>query len=166
MEGLFSEYLLSAWGLTATGLLTLVFGAKAYDVYAKLWLAHSGKYKVEGKITYSEFMQQPALTGSFFGKDLNEGLITYSYHVDGKLFTGKVPPEKLSQELVDELYFTGATVGVYYSPRLPAYSFTGEVPGKLKIARKALSVWFALPVGVLSVISIFIWSLVDMAAKP
>ena len=153
------------WGFTTTGLLTLIFGAKSYDVFAKLWLAHTGKFRVEGKITYSEFVQQPAWTKSYFGKDLNEGLITYSYQVDGELFTGKVPPEKLTQEIVDKLYFRGAAVDVYYSPRLPAYSFTGDVPGKLKIAKNALFNWFVLPVGLLSSVSIFAWSLVDLAAQ-
>jgi hypothetical protein len=164
MEAIFSEYFLSAWGLAVTGLLTLVFGAKSYDVFAKLWLAHTGKYQVEGKITYSEFMQQPVWAGKYLANDLNEGLITYSYHVDGRMFTGKIPPEGLSQEIVDEFYFTGAKIDVYYSPRLPAYSFTGEAPKKFKIAQKALFYWFVLPVGILSSISIFVWSLMDIAA--
>jgi hypothetical protein len=163
MEAIFSEYLLGTWGFTVTALLTLVFGAKSYDVFAKLWLAHTGKYRTDGKITYSEFAQQPVWSNTVLGGDLNEGLITYSYHVDGVMHTGKVPPNNLTQEIVDRLYFTGATVDVYYSPRLPAYSFTGDAPGKLEIAKKALFMWFVLPVGILSVISIFIWALVDLA---
>ena len=163
MEAIFSEYLLGTWGFTVTALLTLVFGAKSYDVFAKLWLAHTGKYRTDGKITYSEFAQQPVWSNTVLGGDLNEGLITYSYHVDGVMHTGKVPPNNLTQETVDRLYFTGATVDVYYSPRLPAYSFTGDAPGKLEIAKKALFVWFVPPVGILSVISIFIWALVDLA---
>lgn len=163
MEAIFSTYLLSTWGLTVTGLLTLGFGAKSYDVFAKLWLAHTGKYRTEGKITYSEFNEQPGWTTSVLGSDLNEGLITYSYRVDGVVHTGKVPPNNLTQETVDSLYFMGATVDVYYSPRLPSYSFTGDAPSKIEIARKALTLWFLIPVGIISGISMFIWALVDMA---
>ena len=163
MEALFNEYFLSDWGLIVTGLLCVVCGAKSYDVYAKLWLAHTGDYKTEGTITYSEFLEQPGWTTSVMGKDLNEGLITYSYRVDGKLFTGKIPPNRLTQETVDKLYYKGAAIDVFYSPRLPSYSFTGSVPGKLGIAKKALTIWFVLPVGILSLISMFAWSLVDMA---
>ncbi|MGI9291063.1 MAG: hypothetical protein ACR2QG_07280 [Gammaproteobacteria bacterium] len=165
MEGLFTEYILSTWGLIVTSVLAVAFGAKSYDVYAKLWLAHTGSYKAAGTITYSEFMEQPAWTGSWFGKDLNEGLITYSYKVAGRLYTGKVQPDKLTQKIVDELYFKGAGVDVYYSPRLPSYSFTGEVPGKAKIAKKALLTWFVIPISILSIISMFVWSLFDLAAQ-
>lgn len=165
MEGILSDYLLTTWGFSVTALLTLIFGAKSYDVFAKLWLAHTGKYRVEGKITYSEFMQQPVWTSSVLGNGLDEGLITYSYHVDGQLFTGKIPLTNLTQQIVDECYYTGATVDVFYSPRLPTYSFTGEVPSKLDLARRALVNWFLLPVSILSVISIFIWALVDLAGQ-
>lgn len=165
MEGILSDYLLTTWGFSVTALLTLIFGAKSYDVFAKLWLAHTGQYRVAGKITYSEFMEQPAWTSSVLGKGLDEGLITYAYRVDGQLFTGKIPVAKLTREIVAERYYSGAPVDVFYSPRLPAYSFTGDVPSKFDIAKRALIDWFVLPVGILSGVSIFVWALVDLAGQ-
>lgn len=160
MEDIFIGYINSTWGILVSSNLFILFGLKTYDVFAKIWPAYTGKYKADGIITYSEFipLHNDGLNGLLRGHK-NQGITSYSYRINNQLFNGIIDLSKLNQEQVAKHYYRGAKVVLYYSPRLPSYSFAGKKPKQLQIASKAISKWFVTPVLIITSISAFIWFL-------
>jgi len=158
----FFGYLLSWWGLVVLFLTCVAFALKTYDVFARIWPTTTGKYSVRGTITWSEFVApelvllKRALTDS-----PNEGLISYSYRVNGCQHNGTISTDKLTQGDVDQHLYKGAEIDVYYSPKLPQFSYGRNPPSQAKIAGEIAAKWFVVPVLVLNSLSFYIWFLAN-----
>ena len=63
-----------------------------------------------------------------FGKGGNASLISYSYVISGIQHNGTIPTEKLNEADVNKYLYKGAEVDVYYSPKLPQYSYARATP--------------------------------------
>ena len=156
------EYLSSGWAIAVLVTTIIGFGLKTYDMFAKLWPATTGKHITTGRITWSEFIEpQLRLLGQALTNAPNEGLISYSYRVKGTQHNGTIPSEKLTQKDVDESLYKGAEVDVYYSPRLPGYSYARRPPSQSRIAGQITAKWFAVPVTILNALSFYIWYLAN-----
>ncbi|MEH6610648.1 MAG: hypothetical protein V7696_14880 [Halioglobus sp.] len=156
------DYLVSWWGIVALAITSLGFGLKAYDVFAKVWPATTGKHIVKGRITWSEFVSpELVLLKQAWSRVPNEGLISYAYRVEGGQHNGVIPLEKLTQEEVDNQLYKGAEVDVYYSPRLHHYSYARKPPAQSILAGGIIANWFLMPVIVLNGLSFFIWFLAN-----
>ena len=139
-----------------------ILGLKAYDIFAKVWPATTGNYVVEGKITWSEFINPGILLAkkAVFNAP-NEGLISYSYRVNGVQHNGTIPTIKLTQTEVDKYLYKGAEIQVYYSPRKPSYSYGRRPPSQWAIGADIFSLWFLIPLLVINALSFFIWFLAN-----
>jgi hypothetical protein len=162
MQGYFFNYLHSGWGLAALFVSCLCFGLKTYDVFAKIWPATTGRFVTKGWITWSELVEpELALLKQALTKAPNEGLISYSYEAGGSQHNGTIPTEKLTRAIVDKHLYKGAEVDVFYSPKLPHYSYARKPPSQAKIAGEVTAKWFVAPVFVLNALSFFIWFLAN-----
>lgn len=162
MQAYFFEYLLSWWGLLVLVFTFVGFGLKTYDVFAKIWPATTGKHVVRGVITWSEFVApELILLKQAITSAPNEGLISYSYSAGGCQHNGTIPTDKLTQAEVDKHLYKGAEIDVYYSPRLPQYSYGRNAPSQAKIGGEITARWFVLPVLVLNSLSFYIWFLAN-----
>ena len=154
------DYLASSWGLVTLALTSLVFGAKAYDVFAKTWPATSGRYVAIGKITWSEFVvPEIVLMKKAIFSNVNEGLISYSYEVNGIQHNGTISPNNLTQEEVDRELYKGAEIPVFFSPRKPQYSTARFPPSPWEAAGAAGLYWMLFPTVVINGLSLFIFYL-------
>ena len=144
-------------------LTSVGFGLKAYDVFAKIWPATTGKYVTEGWITWSEFVSPEwFLLKQATASIPNEGLISYSYRVNSEQHNGTIPiTPDLTQEEVDDQLYKGAKIQVYYSPNLPSYSFARKRPSQAKIAGTIAAKWFVVPIAVSNSLTFFIWFLAN-----
>jgi hypothetical protein len=156
------EYLSSWWGLTVLVITSIGFSLKTYDVFAKLWPATSGKHVTRGRITWSEFVSpELVLLKQALTHTPAQGLISYSYRVQGAQHNGTIPTDKLTQAEVDKYLYKGAEVDVYYSPRLPDYSYARKPPYQSKIAGEIAAKWLVAPVAILNAVSFYIWFLAN-----
>lgn len=139
-----------------------VFGGKLYDLYAKSWLAHTGKYVTSGEITYSECAPQNARAMQYLESD-PEGnystLLTYVYTVDNKRFVNNYLTSELSKATVKEKFKKGAKIDVFYSPRLPSYSFIEKAPSRNEIFKRFFFKKFISPIVFLNLASCIFWYL-------
>ena len=160
-EYLFS-YLASWWGIVVLLVTFVIFGLKAYDVFAKAWPASTGNYVTRGKITWSEFITpEVVLAKKTLLNAPNEGLISYSYRVNGVQHNGTIPTQKLTQIEVDTYLYKGADIQVYYAPKRPSYSHGRKPPSQGKIGSETFSLWLSLPLLVINGLSFFIWFLAN-----
>lgn len=154
------DYLSSWWGVTVLAVTSLGFGLKTYDVFAKIWPAATGKYVTKGWVTWSELVSpELVLLKQAFGKGGNAGLISYSYVVGSSQHNGTIPTEKLDEAEVNMHLYKGAEVDVYYSPKLPQYSYARTRPPLSRIGGEITAKWFVLPVSALNALSFYIWFL-------
>lgn len=154
----FLQFLLNPWILAINVGVLALFGMKAYDIYAKTWLASSGKYSTEARITYTEFRDNSQYT-RMLGNLPNEGMICYAYRVDGHLYTGTLPPDNLSQSYVDQHLKPGSKITVYFSPKAPQHAFPNEPPSAKALMRHATATWLFTPLVLINVAGYFIWYL-------
>jgi len=160
-EYLFS-YLASWWGIVVLLVTFVVFGLKAYDIFAKAWPASTGNYVTEGKITWSEFITpEVVLAKKALFNAPNEGLISYSYRVNGIQHNGTIPTHTLTQTEVDTYLYKGADIQVFYAPKRPSYSRGRKPPSPWMIGSDIFSLWLILPLLAINAISFFIWFLAN-----
>lgn len=158
----FLEYLSTLWGISILLVTVIVFSLKTYDVFARLWPATTGKHHTRGRITWSEFVapELVLLKQAFFNVP-NEGLISYCYQVNGSQHNGTIPCDKLTQDYVDRHLYKGAEIDVYYSPRLPTYSYALKPPSQSKVAGEIAAKWLVLPCSLLNALGFYIWFLAN-----
>ena len=157
------EYLLSWPGLVAFTLTFVSFGLKTYDVFAKVWPATTGKHVTEGWITWSEFVSpELVLIKQAIPVIPSEGLISYSYRVNNEQHNGTIPITRdITEKEVAEHLYKGAKIQVFYSPKLPAYSFARQPPAQSVIAGTIVAKWFVIPMAILNLLALFIWFLAN-----
>ncbi len=155
------EYMSSWLGITILVLSSAVFGLRSYDVFAKVWPVTTGRYCTDGWITWSEFVSPSlVLLREATSRVPNEGLISYAYRVNNEQHNGTIPiTPKLTQEEVDKSLYKGAKVKVYYSPRIPTYSYARKPPSQAIIAGSIVAKWFVVPVAVINGLAFFVWFL-------
>jgi hypothetical protein len=90
----------------------------------------------------------------------SEGLISYAYRVNDEQHNGTIPITlKLTQEEVDKYLYKGARITVFYSPRMPVYSYARKPPSQSVIAGAITAKWFVVPVAILNAVAFYIWFL-------
>lgn len=156
------DYVESSWALMTNLVLVILFGSRLYDLYAKSWLAHTGKHVTIGKITYSECTPQNARALQYLESDpegIYTTLITYVYTINNKRFVNSYLTNELDRATVKEKYKKGANIEVYYSPRLPSYSFIQKAPSRADIFKHLLFKKFISPLVFLNLASCIFWYL-------
>jgi hypothetical protein len=156
------EYVESSWALWTNILLFALLGARLYDLYARSWLAHTGSYHTIGTIQYSECAPQNGRAMQFL-ETAPEGnyttLLSYQYTIDNKQFNSTYLSYDLNKKTVQQRFYKGAQVQVYYSPKLPRYSFIEKAPSRRQILKSILFPQFVSPLVFLNLASCIFWTL-------
>ena len=149
MEGIFTEYIFSTWGIVTNLIILCFFGLTSYNIYAHRWSAKSGQYFTNGHITWSEVI----------GGRKN-ALVSYSYTVDGTLYNGElsIPPFRAKKTVQKNP--KGKKVIVYYAKKDPAFSQAYKPPNHFHIIGSSIMPYLLLPLFFVNMASYYIYWLI------
>jgi len=150
MNNIFISYFNSFWGISVNILIVIIFGLMAYNKYAKRWSAMSGRYSTQGRITWSQYLEENKRV-----------LISYAYSVNGISYNGEIPGVLFNTKKVLARYPKGKTITVYYAAKDPAYSRAEKPPAYAQLVSSTL--WYLiLPLCLINIPSIYLYWLVSI----
>lgn len=149
------DYLNSVWGFITNASILFVFGLISYDTYAKRWAAKTGRFFVEGVITFSEMMD----TGQR-GRAMQ---VSYSYYFNGTKHVGEVPGKVWGAEQFVLDHPKGKAVTVYYAPKDSWFSRINKPPSHIDIIGNTVFMWLLFPMVGINMVSGYLYWLKYLA---